>query len=237
MQVSPQPIKGPPLFARSKVVQCEFCLLVITLVFGALLACAGPHYDHMKKAMGQRYGDTGVKLLEQWHQLIETNKERSELQKITSINTFFNQHLNYTTDSALWGVNDYWATPLESMGKAAGDCEDYAIAKYLSLLKMGVPLHRLRLIYVRARVPGAESAGFQAHMVLGYYPDGQQDPYILDSLVQSLDRASKRNDLKPVFSFNSDGLWVGNEPSSAEPTSRLSRWRDVLARAEHDGFH
>lgn len=237
MRANLQRLNGPPIFAHTKVVHCGFCVLVVALMFGALLACATPHYDSLKKTMGQRYGDTGVKLFEQWRQLLDHNKERSELAKVRATNTFFNQHLHYTTDSILWGTNDYWATPLESMGKAAGDCEDYAIAKYLTLIRMGVPTHRLRLIYVRARVPGASPERFQAHMVLGYYPTGQHDPYILDSLDERLVSASQRNDLKPVFSFNSEGLWVGNEPSSAEPRSRLSRWRDLLVRAEKDGFH
>jgi hypothetical protein len=46
-----------------------------------------------------------------------------------------------------------------------------------------------------------------------------------------------RPDLSPVYSFNSDGLWVGGATtSSADPTTRLSRWRDVLERMRRDGL-
>ena len=51
------------------------------------------------------------------------------------------------------------------MGKTAGDCEDFSIAKYMTLLMLGVPAEKIRMIYVRANIGGAS----QAHMVLGYY--------------------------------------------------------------------
>ena len=55
--------------------------------------------------------------------------------------------------------------------------------------------------------------------------------------ISSVRPASQRPDLAPVFSFNSDGLWVGGAATSAaDPTARLSRWRDVLERMRRDGF-
>jgi predicted transglutaminase-like cysteine proteinase len=133
----------------------------------------------------------------------------------------------------VWRQEDYWASPLEFMGRAAGDCEDYAISKYMTLLSMGVPKEKLRMIYVRARTGGASVA----HMVLGYYPSPAEEPLILDNLITSVRLASQRSDLAPVFSFNSDGLWVGGATaSSADPTARLSRWRDVLERMRQEGF-
>ncbi|MFZ3159771.1 MAG: transglutaminase, partial [Rhodoferax sp.] len=76
-----------------------------------------------------------------------------------------------------------------------------------------------------------------AHMVLGYYPEPTSEPLILDNMISSVRLASMRTDLTPVFSFNSDGLWVGGAAaSSADPTARLSRWRDVLERMRQDGL-
>ena len=49
--------------------------------------------------------------------------------------------------------------------------------------------------------------------------------------------ASMRSDLTPVFSFNAEGLWVGGAAtSSADPTARLSQWRNVLARMREEGL-
>ena len=148
-------------------------------------------------------------------------------------NVFFNRRVLYETDLAVWHQEDYWATPLELMGRAAGDCEDFAIAKYMTLLMLGIGNQNLRLIYVRAKVGGATVA----HMVLGFYPQPTEEPMILDNLITSVRAASQRSDLAPVFSFNSERLWAGGAvTSSADPTARLSRWRDVLERMRQDGL-
>ena len=120
------------------------------------------------------------------------------------------------------------------MGKAAGDCEDFAIAKYMTLLLLGVNNQHLRLIYVRYKTGATAPI---AHMVLGYYPQPTEEPLILDNMISSVRPASMRSDLSPVFSFNSDGLWAGGATTStADPTTRLSRWRDVLERMRQEGL-
>ena len=59
----------------------------------------------------------------------------------------------------------------------------------------------------------------------------------LDNLTGEVRPATRRPDLTPVFSFNSAGLWVaGANTSTADPTTRLSRWRDVLARMQREGL-
>jgi len=77
----------------------------------------------------------------------------------------------------------------------------------------------------------------QAHMVLAYYATPAAEPLILDNLISEVRPASRRPDLVPVFSFNSDGLWQGvGAQAAGDPVSRLSRWRDVLAKARAEGF-
>jgi len=74
-------------------------------------------------------------------------------------------------------------------------------------------------------------------MVLGYYEDPTGEPVILDNLITSVRPASRRPDLQPVFSFNHQGLWVaGQQASSADPTARLSKWREVLDRMKQEGL-
>jgi hypothetical protein len=74
-------------------------------------------------------------------------------------------------------------------------------------------------------------------MVLGYYEQPDSIPLILDNLVADIESADQRTDLHPVFSFNSDGLWVGNQAQpQIDPTVRLSRWRDLLDRMQREGF-
>ena len=158
--------------------------------------------------------------------------------RLQQINQFFNRRVTFRDDIDVWGQIDYWATPIEMLGKGAGDCEDYAIGKYFSLIAAGVAPARLRLVYVKATLNGPGGSSQQAHMVLAYYPaPGASDPSILDNLVAEIRPASRRPDLAPVFSFNAEGLWSGTQgPGAGDPLARLSRWRDLLARAREQGF-
>ena len=153
--------------------------------------------------------------------------------QLAAVNGFFNRRIVFAEDSDVWGQLDQWASPLEALAQGRGDCEDYAIGKYFSLLALGMPAARLRLVYVRAQI-GAES---RAHMVLAYYAQARAEPLILDNLISELRPASRRPDLQPVFSFNSEGLWEGvGAQSAGDPQARLSRWREVLSKARAEGF-
>jgi len=153
--------------------------------------------------------------------------------RLATVNDFFNQRVAFRDDIEVWGQIDYWATPLEMLDKGAGDCEDYAIGKYMSLLAAGVPQSRLRMVYVRAQFQGRP----QAHMVLAYYPQPEAEPLILDNINPEIRAASLRPDLTPVFSFNGEGLWSGVGATTAgNPLVRLSLWRDLLAKAKAEGF-
>ena len=107
----------------------------------------------------------------------------------------------------------------------------------MTLGLLGVPLERVRITYVRAETGLPGSGIVQAHMVLAYYPAPGMEPLILDNLVGQLHPASRRPDLKPVFGFNSQGLWVAGKKASADPTARLSRWRDLLRRMNEEGLN
>ncbi len=202
----------------------------------SLLASADINPHKMQQVMQARYGNDGSALLGAWNRMLDTASKATPQEKLTQVNQFFNRNVRYTEDNILWKKSDYWATPIETMGMRAGDCEDYTIAKYLSLLQLGIANEQLRLIYVKAQIGGPQSKLFQAHMVLGYYPAPDAIPLILDSLVSTIEPANNRPDLHPVFSFNSEGLWVGNQATAADPTARLSRWRDLLARINEEGF-
>jgi predicted transglutaminase-like cysteine proteinase len=156
--------------------------------------------------------------------------------QLQAMNQFFNRRIVSREDIDVWGQVDYWASPLEMLEKGAGDCEDFAIAKYFSLVALGVPTQRLRLVYVRAQL-GGPGGPVQAHMVLAYYATANAEPLILDNLITEVRSASRRADLVPVFSFNSEGLWQGvGSQSAGDPTARLSRWRELLGKARAEGF-
>ncbi|QDQ88656.1 transglutaminase [Alcaligenaceae bacterium SJ-26] len=180
-----------------------------------------------------RYGASAVQAVEAWFDLMERGPAASEPDTLRMVNDFWNSRVQGSTDQAVWGQEDYWATPLESLGKRAGDCEDYVIGKYFSLIRLGVAPEKLRFVYVRARIGGIGSQESIAHMVLGYYPTPNAEPLVLDNLVGTILPASQRRDLTPVFSFNAQGIYAGGQTTSVD---RISRWRDLLTRMQQEGF-
>lgn len=220
-----------PRFIAHPIAVWSRALALVMLVATAL---AVPNLDLMQRLAQERYGAEAVTTVSTWKSMMEEARGQPVDQQLNLVNNFFNRRIRYELDPAVWQQNDYWASPLEFMGRGMGDCEDYSISKYVTLKLLGVPDEKLRLIYVRARTAGALT---EAHMVLGYYEDPTGEPLILDNLITSVRPASRRKDLSPVFSFNSQGLWVaGQQQSSADPTARLSRWREVLDRMSQEGL-
>lgn len=197
------------------------------------LAAAAFEASRVLEAAAQR----GARVAEQAQALLlqveRSSSHEDELQRLQEINDFFNRRVEFRDDAVTWGLPDYWASPLETLDKRAGDCEDYAIAKYFSLAAAGVPTARLRLVYVRARLQGQSLA----HMVLAYHAQPGAEPLILDNLRPEVLPASQRGDLTPVFSFNTEGLWQGvGQVTAGDPLARLSLWRELVAKVRKEGF-
>jgi predicted transglutaminase-like cysteine proteinase len=234
------PLRAPAALLLPRRVLTRSVWVWWARVVGALLLCCSlaPRAwdaDAMLRA-AQLHGPQAVDGTKALHAVLAGLQGQDELAKLAGVNQFFNRRIVFASDAEVWGQADHWASPLELLGKGRGDCEDYVIAKYFSLLAAGVPVARLRLVYVRAQVggPGGE---LLAHMVLAYYASAGAEPLILDNLIGEIRPASRRADLQPVFSFNGDGLWQGTGAQSAgDPVARLSRWREVLAKARAEGF-
>lgn len=215
----------------------QIWVLTCTALIFIGFAIASTDLDRMQRLASERYGAPGLETVTAWRQVLADSAGLDTETKLARINTFFNRRIRFLDDQVVWGTKDYWATPLDTLGRGAGDCEDYSISKYVSLLLLGVPKEQLRLIYVRAQIGGASSSVTQAHMVLGYYPTPDAEPLILDNLIGDVRAAARRPDLFPVFSFNSAGLWTaGATTSSGDPTARLSRWRAALERMREEGL-
>ncbi|ABV68412.1 conserved hypothetical protein [Aliarcobacter butzleri RM4018] len=115
--------------------------------------------------------------------------------KLTQINLFINGSLA-EFDNASMGIDDYWMTPKEFFIKGHGDCEDYVIAKYFTLLELGVKKENLYPAIVKVQ----GSASF--HLVLLYVEDKNKSPLVLDNLSFKILPFSKRTDLTPKVAFN-----------------------------------
>ena len=180
-----------------------------------------------------KYGEQALNRVLEWQSLIKLAKNLPEQEKLKRVNDFFNQHIEFVADDYLWGVSDYWATPLEALSKGAGDCEDYSIAKYFTLKELGVPESKMRITYVKAIELN------QAHMVLTYFERPGVIPVVLDNLSPVIKLASKRKDLLPVYSFNGSGLWLAKSRGMGKKvggSSRLNKWSGLKSRMLSNKF-
>jgi len=172
------------------------------------------------------YGAAARARVVRWRELVTQLKMEPEQNKLNAVNAFFNE-LNFVSDIAHWGREDYWATPVEFLGTNGGDCEDFSVAKYFTLRELGVPDERMSLTYVKSLTLD------QAHMVVTYFPQPGAEPLVLDNIDKRIRRASTRTDLLPVYSFNGANLWLAKERGRGQlvgGSDRLGRWRGLNER-------
>ncbi len=197
-------------------------LLPLTLTAYAALEIAPDAIATIER----EYGAPAVRRIERWQRMMEFASDFKEDEKLKMVNDFFNS-VKFVEDSKNWGVDDYWATPIEFLAKNGGDCEDFSIAKYFTLIAIGVPEARLRMTYVTA--VGVN----RSHMVLTYFSSPRAMPLVLDNLNPRILPASEREDLVPVYSFNGSGLWLAKSIGSGREiagSNRLGAWRGLQAR-------
>ena len=165
-----------------------------------------------------------------WRELIEIQRRQwlrmdpgKERAVLEAVNAFWNR-IPYVEDQDHWGVEDYWASPLETLLSNGADCEDYVIGKYFTLIEIGVAAHQLRLTH--AALKGSSLP----HMVLAYYPRAGADALILDNLTPAISPSARRTDLLPVYGFNDEYYWLADSTSFREPANRMVRWRELRER-------
>ncbi|MBN2894517.1 MAG: transglutaminase-like cysteine peptidase [Campylobacterales bacterium] len=183
------------------------------------------------EAVVARYGEGARQRIEAYDMLIGSLADRDEFEKLIAVNVFVNRAL-WVSDRQLWGEEDYWASPLEFLGRNAGDCEDYVIAKYFALRRSGVADTKLFFTYVKA------SGQTQPHMVLSYYPTPSAVPLVLDNLNAKILPGTLREDLTPVYSFNASTLFLAKKAGKGERLPGSERqnkaWFDFLANLEKE---
>ncbi|HKY69769.1 MAG TPA: transglutaminase-like cysteine peptidase [Gammaproteobacteria bacterium] len=201
-----------------------FCFIVF---FFPLLTIAKIEFDQdFIKEIEKKYGEYAARRLISWEKLIRDNQSLSEKEKLEKVNNFFNL-LEYRSDKSNWGVEDYWATPLEFLVSGGGDCEDYSIAKYFTLIELGVEEKKLLITYAVALTLQ------QAHMVVTYYADPKSVPLVLDNLNGEILPGTERKDLDPIYSFNGAGLWRAKQLGLGKQLGKgedLKRWVDLEKR-------
>jgi predicted transglutaminase-like cysteine proteinase len=145
----------------------------------------------------------------QFLRLIDAVKSKSGRARLEEANRAVNAAIRYVSDFAQFGEADRWSAPLATFATAKGDCEDYAIAKYVALREAGFPLDEMRLVLVRDR------AVRQDHAVLAARLDRRW--LILDNRRSDLMEDSDARSLTPLFAINHHGVQLFAAPYAKRP--------------------
>ena len=133
-----------------------------------------------------------------WANMIEGLKDEGPWKQILGVNKFMNR-APYVVDKMNWGVKDYWSTPGQFFAKY-GDCEDYAIVKFLSLRALGIPSKSMRIVVV-------QDLNLKiAHAVLAIYVRGKV--LVLDNQIKKVVESKTIRHYRPIFSLNEEGWWL-----------------------------
>jgi predicted transglutaminase-like cysteine proteinase len=130
--------------------------------------------------------------------VVAEGQAREGRARIGTINRAINLAIKPMSDLAQWGVVDRWSAPLETLESGRGDCEDYAIAKYVALGEAGISENDLRLVIVR-------DVGFgEDHAILAVR-DGEKW-LLLDNRRLALLEDGELQRVEPLFALNRDGV-------------------------------
>jgi predicted transglutaminase-like cysteine proteinase len=140
----------------------------------------------------------------QFLRLINAVKAKSGRDQLDEANRAVNMAIRYVSDFAQHGEADRWSAPLATFATGKGDCEDYAIAKYVALSEAGFSRDDLRLVLARDR------AVRQDHAVLAARLDGRW--LILDSRRSELMNDSEATSFTPLFAINYRGVQLFAAP-------------------------
>ncbi|MCC8945831.1 transglutaminase-like cysteine peptidase [Bradyrhizobium sp. Arg62] len=140
----------------------------------------------------------------QFLRLIGAVKSKAGRDRLDEANRAVNQAIRYVSDFAQHGEADRWTAPLATFATGKGDCEDYAIAKYIALSEAGFPREDLRLVL------GRDRAIRQDHAVLAARLDGHW--LILDSRRSELIDDGELGNFTPMFAINDRGVQLFAAP-------------------------
>jgi predicted transglutaminase-like cysteine proteinase len=127
-------------------------------------------------------------------QLVELGRQRAGRARLGEINRAVNLSIRAASDWTQYGVDDFWSPPLATLEKGAGDCEDYAILKYLALRETGISPDDLRLLivsYPRRRT---------IHVVLAVHLD--EEWLLLDNLTMVMVNRLEATQYRPLIALD-----------------------------------
>jgi predicted transglutaminase-like cysteine proteinase len=147
--------------------------------------------------------------------IVNDAREQKGRARLDLVNQRVNTAIRYKSDMAQWGVPDLWSPPLAanntgSFSTGFGDCEDFAIAKYVALRAAGVPAPQLRIMLVHDNMARMD------HAVLAALYEGHW--LILDNRWMTLVEDTEAKQFVPLFALNDQGVKLLAVPYAAKQT-------------------
>ena len=134
-----------------------------------------------------------------WRSSIRSMEQLEGWNLLAAVNSKINSLVSFRNDIDNYGQIDHWASPVEAL-TGQGDCEDFAILKYISLLELGISEEQMRIVVVKDMSRGT------GHAILSVEIGGQT--YILDNLNRAPVLHSKLTQYVPYYSVNGRGKWL-----------------------------
>lgn len=173
-----------------------------------------PQWTDVLARHGRAVGQPGA-VAAQWSRLVEGLRGLDPEARVERANAEINR-VPYARSELNWARRDYWETPFELIA-GSGQCQDFAVAKYLLLREAGMPAEQLRVVVVQDRRAGL------AHAVLVAYVDGR--PLVLDNQADGVLPASEVTHYEPLYALGEGGWWMYDRAPQPAPgvTAALGR--------------
>ena len=136
--------------------------------------------------------------------IVDVARSREGRARLGEINRAINLAIRPMSDIAQYGILDFWSSPLITFTNGAGDCEDYAIAKFAALLLAGISPEDLRIVIMRDTISG------QAHAVAAARLDSHW--LILDNRRMAMIEDANIRNYHPTFVINQDRVMKYTDP-------------------------
>ena len=195
------------------------------------LVLANPYPNFTKKdfiLIEKKAGKIAKNRAKDYQNTIYSYKKLPKRKQLTKVNFYLNQLLPQY-DQVIQKQEDYWASPKEFLLTGFGDCEDYVIIKYFTLLKLGFDKKKLFFTTVNEKYIG----GY--HMVLSYFDQKGKSPLILDNLSFRILRLKTREDLKVDTFINATGVYkIDKSNKLSRIQSHSPKFKELLRRIKKE---
>jgi len=180
--------------------------------------------DSIKKELGE----ISKNRVNDYDKTVKSFTKYPKQKQLIRVNFYLNQLLPQV-DMLNQKTSDHWETPKEFLKCGYGDCEDYAIIKYFTLIKLGFDKDKLFITTVYEQYSG----GY--HMVLSYFNSKNKPPLILDNLSFRVLDLQTRKDLKADIFINESGNYKLTKENKLIRTTKPSlKFLDLLKRIKKE---